>query len=155
VRAFGAKGDGAALDTVSIQKAIDACQAGAGGKVYFPQAPTGPEPLLLKAMSASVWKRAPGSSAAATLGLPQAPRRRVLPRNSSAWVLLHGVGVENVTLEGKGTIDGANAGFTNSVTGQCSGALGVLFERSKSISLLDLTVTRFQPGPSPSSTATT
>src|SRR3954452_20373371 len=36
VRAFGAAGDGKALDTASIDKAIDAAAAAGGGTVFFP-----------------------------------------------------------------------------------------------------------------------
>ena len=36
VKHFGATGDGIALDTGSINKAIDACAAAGGGTVYFP-----------------------------------------------------------------------------------------------------------------------
>jgi len=35
VREFGAAGDGARLDTRSIQAAVDACAAAGGGSVYF------------------------------------------------------------------------------------------------------------------------
>jgi polygalacturonase len=35
VREFGAVGDGVALDTQAIQKAVDACARAAGGKVYL------------------------------------------------------------------------------------------------------------------------
>lgn len=34
---YGAKGDGAAMDTQAIQKAIDACAESGGGTVFFPQ----------------------------------------------------------------------------------------------------------------------
>ena len=36
VKSFGAKGDGKALDTAAINKAIDTATAAGGGTVYFP-----------------------------------------------------------------------------------------------------------------------
>src|SRR6266542_1681369 len=36
VTQFGASGDGARLNTASIQKAVDACSAAGGGIVYVP-----------------------------------------------------------------------------------------------------------------------
>ena len=37
IRDFGAHGDGIALDSPAIQKAIDACEAVGGGTVYIPE----------------------------------------------------------------------------------------------------------------------
>ena len=144
VKAFGAKGDGQALDTASIQKAIDACQAGGGGTVNFPTGTYRAGTIDLKSNV-----RLHLAAGATLLGSRDLGDYRKRPKGEfchgtgSAWILLHGVGVQNVTLEGQGTIDGAKAGFTDPVTGQWKrGPLRILFERSKNISLLDLTVTR-------------
>ncbi len=37
VRAFGAKGNGACLDTASLQRTIDACSQAGGGLVLVPR----------------------------------------------------------------------------------------------------------------------
>ena len=34
---YGAIGDGEALNTIAVQKAIDACTLAGGGEVYFPR----------------------------------------------------------------------------------------------------------------------
>ena len=144
VKAFGAKGDGAALDTVSVQKAIEACHTNTGGKVYFPPGTYRVGTLALKSNVRVYLEAGARLLGSRNLGdYVQRPAGEFCHLTGSAWVLLHGVGVENVTLEGKGTVDGANAGFTNAVTGQWQrGPLGVLFERSTNICLLDLTVTK-------------
>ena len=147
VRAFGTKGDGQALDTASIQKAIDACQAGGGGMVYFPTGTYRAGTLKLKSnmrLHLAAGARLLGSR---DLGdYVTRPKGEFCHGTGSAWVLLHGVGVQNVTLEGEGTIDGAKAGHVDPVTGRWQrGPLGILFERSTNISLLDLTVTQI-PG---------
>jgi hypothetical protein len=144
VRDFGAAGDGVTLDSAAIQKTIDACHAAGGGTVLVPAGTFLVGTLQLKSNI-----RLYLESSARLLGSTnlnhyvQRPRGEFVYLTSSSWVMLHATNVENVVIEGKGTVDGANAGFTNAVTGQWQrGPLGILFERSKNVSLLDFTVTK-------------
>ena len=144
IRDFGATGDGATLDSASVQKTIDACNAMSGGTVLVPAGSFVVGTIQLKSNI-----RLHLETNARLLGSTnldhyiQRPRGEFVYMTSSSWVMLHATNVENVVIEGKGTVDGANAGFTNAVTGQWQrGPLGILFERSKNISLQDFTVTK-------------
>ena len=58
VRTFGAAGDGKALDTAAINKAIDAAAAAGGGTVYFRREIIFPIPFTSAATSRCIWMRA-------------------------------------------------------------------------------------------------
>jgi len=144
IRDFGATGDGVTLDSAAVQKTIDACHAAGGGTVLVPAGSFVVGTIQLKSNI-----RLHLETNARLLGSTnldhyvQRPRGEFVCMTSSSWVMLHATNVENVVIEGKGTVDGANAGFTNAVTGQWQrGPLGILFERSRNISLWDFTITK-------------
>ena len=92
---FGAKGDGKTLDTAAIQKAIDA----GPGVVYFPTGRFLSGTIVLK--SNITLHLSPG---AVLLGSTRM-------EDYSPKHLIHAKGVENIAIEGSGTIDGQGDAF--------------------------------------------
>ncbi|MFH1737580.1 MAG: glycoside hydrolase family 28 protein [bacterium] len=113
VKAFGAVGDGASKDTEAIQSAIDAAHDAGGGTVYFPAGVYLSGTLRLK--SHVTLHLEAGST---LLGSTQAddfpstpPRFRSYTEKYVHQSLLFGEDLENVTLEGRGVIDGQGAAY--------------------------------------------
>ena len=122
VKQFGAAGDGKKNDTAAIQAAISACPA--GGTVYFRQGAYLSGPLFLKS-NINIWL----DDGAVLTGDPDREHYPILPGmtlstdekseyNLGTWEgnplscfasLITGIEVENVSIFGKGMIDG-NAG---------------------------------------------
>jgi hypothetical protein len=111
VRAFGAKGDGATLDTAAVQAAIDACHGDRGGVVLVPAGDFVVGTLELKSnvtLHLSAQERLLGS------GKPEHYRAgHGVPPGNGNIVLLSAANAENVSIEGRGTIDGNGAAFFN------------------------------------------
>jgi polygalacturonase len=112
VRAFGARGDGAAKDTAAIQKAIDAA-AERGGTVYFAAGAYLSGTLILKSAVALHL-----DSGAVLLGSTDIadypnliPRYRSYTDNYVKQSLLYGEDVHDVAITGRGAIDGQGAAF--------------------------------------------
>jgi polygalacturonase len=110
VDAYGAVGDGKTLNTAAIQAAIDTCAAAGGGTVVVPPGVYLTGPLFLK--SHMVFEVMAGST---LLGSPDfkdyptiAGRWEGLDRTVYAS-LLTGMDLENVTIHGRGTLDGSGA----------------------------------------------
>ncbi|RRA98086.1 glycoside hydrolase family 28 protein [Larkinella rosea] len=109
VFATGAKGDGKILDTKAIQKAIDQCHAAGGGKVYLHNGQFLSGTIYLK-NNVTLWVEA----GATLLGSPKAaefpdqpsefPTYDEHPLTSKA--LIYAENVRNISIEGRGTIDG-------------------------------------------------
>jgi polygalacturonase len=104
-RSYGAKGDGIAYDTESIQKAIDAC-AGSGGSVVF-----GPGRYLSAELTLKGGMTFHLGKGAVLVGGTNATDYPVLfPARSSAGAnkrsLLYAAVANNLTIDGEGEIDG-------------------------------------------------
>ncbi len=99
VKAFGASGEGKALDTAAIQKAIDAATAAGGGTVHFPTGRFLSGTLTLK--SNVTLELSPG---AVLLGSTRMADYRIKH-------LLYAQGAENIAIVGQGTIDGQGDAF--------------------------------------------
>src|ERR1044071_4666841 len=115
VRAFGAKGDGKALDSPAINKAIDAAHAAGGGTVRFPAGTYRSFSIRLK--SNVSLRLDPGSVLLAAD--PREGGGKYDPPEPNRWdayqdfghthwqnSLIWGEGVENVSIDGPGLIHG-------------------------------------------------
>ncbi|HVM48427.1 MAG TPA: glycosyl hydrolase family 28 protein, partial [Candidatus Acidoferrum sp.] len=114
VRHCGAIGDGRALDTAAIQKALDDCDRAGGGTVRFPPGIYLSQPIQIHSRTTFLLEKG------ATLKAKDDPKD-YLPANVS-WDdilagrstgpftnFLSGKNVVDVTLTGKGTIEGSGA----------------------------------------------
>jgi polygalacturonase len=115
VRAFGAKGNGRTVDTLAINKAIDAAATGGGGTVHFPAGSYLSFSIHLKSNIAlyldhgATIVAADPKEAKGTYDLPE-PNDWDMYQDfgHSHWQnsLIWGIGVENVSILGPGMIDG-------------------------------------------------
>ncbi|HEU5122742.1 MAG TPA: glycoside hydrolase family 28 protein [Verrucomicrobiae bacterium] len=114
VREFGAKGDGKTIDTEAIQKALDACGKAGGGTVKFSAGTYLSRPITLRT------KTTVQLEADAILKATDEPADFL--RDGVTWdeilagkkkgpfdPFIGGKDLEDVTIEGKGTIDGSGA----------------------------------------------
>jgi polygalacturonase len=114
VRDFGGAGDGTALDTLAIQKALDACGHAGGGTVHFPPGIYLTQPFQLRS------KTTLQIDAGATIKATDDPKD-YLPANVNWNDILNGTkrgpfasliggnDLNDVTICGSGTIDGSGA----------------------------------------------
>lgn len=119
VREFGAVGDATTVDTVAIQKAIDACSGQGGGTVLFSPGVYLSGTIFLKdnvrlyLEPNAVLRGSPRPE-----DYPPCPRKNVLgepafgsPGFSGSGFLIYADGVRNASIEGRGVIDGQGPEF--------------------------------------------
>ncbi|HET6994695.1 MAG TPA: glycosyl hydrolase family 28 protein [Chitinophagaceae bacterium] len=130
VRDHGAKGDGKILDTVAIQSAIDKCSSEKGGTVLIPAGEFLAGTLELKS-NVTLHIAASGK----LLGSPKREdytAGKGVPPGNGNIVFLYAVNAENVSIEGKGTVDGNGLAFYNGKgdnTGPGQNGVGGNFDR--------------------------
>lgn len=111
IQDFGAKGDGKTLNTSAIQSAIDACYKDKGGTVLIPAGDFISGTLELKS-NVTLHITASGK----LLGSPKRgdyTAGKGVPPGNGNIVFLFAVNAHNVSIEGKGTIDGNGLAFYN------------------------------------------
>src|SRR5689334_24355698 len=115
IRDFGAKGDGATLDTAALQVAIDACNRDQGGTVLVPAGVFVIGTVEIKsnvtlhiAAEGKLLGSADGKQYHAADAIPL---RGDSTLNDGNVGLIFAVKAENFTIEGPGTIDGQGAQF--------------------------------------------
>ncbi|GAB4045991.1 glycoside hydrolase family 28 protein [Spirosoma litoris] len=113
VLTFGAKGDGKTDNTTAIQKAVDACATSGGGLVIFPAGNFLSGTVQLK--SHVLLHLSAGCQLTGTTVLAKYPyQQHGLKFYGAEWArqsLIYAHQVEDVGIEGYGTIDGQGANF--------------------------------------------
>lgn len=104
VREHGARGDGKSLDTAAIQKALDACGEAGGGTVLLPAGTYLSRPLVLRTKT-----RLLVESGATLLATDDPADYKRTDKPNAFTPFLSGEDLEDVTIEGRGVIDGAGA----------------------------------------------
>src|SRR5687767_162537 len=130
VRDYGAKGDGKTLNTKAIQSAIDKCFSDNGGTVLIPAGDFLSGTLELKS-NVTIHL----SASAKLLGSPKREdytAGKGVPSGNGNIVFLYAVNANNVSIEGKVTIDGNGLAFYNGTgdnTGPGQHGIGGNFDR--------------------------
>jgi len=121
IRDFGATGDGQTHDTAAIQAAIDACHRDQGGTVLVPAGVFLTGTIELKSnitlhisAQGKILGSATGSQYHAADAIPTSGEWTMGDGNTG---LFFAANAENITIEGKGAIDGQGAQFRSAVRG--------------------------------------
>src|SRR5437868_7070395 len=121
IRDFGAKGDGATLDTAGLQAAIDACTKDQGGTVLVPAGVFVIGTVEMKSnvtLHIAAQGKLLGSADGKQYHAADAiPLRGDTTLNDGNVGLIFAVNAENITIEGPGISDGQGAHFRSRTRG--------------------------------------
>lgn len=144
VQDFGAKGDGQTLNTAAFNAAVTACAAAGGGQVLVPAGRYLTGTIRLKSNITMML-----DASAEIIGTPDLtqyegftpPQGNPMARIPARWhrALVLGVNVENVTIAGRGVING-NKVFDPQGEERMRGPHAVLFGNSRNIALRDISI---------------
>jgi polygalacturonase len=101
VREYGATGDGTTLDTVALQRALDACGAAGSGTVLLPPGTYLSQPLVMRTKTTLRLEKG------AMLKATDDPADYARGRRGLYNHFLTGDDLEDITIEGEGIIDGS------------------------------------------------
>ncbi len=105
---YGAKADTSVMNTAAIQKAIDDCAAKGGGVVVVPKGTFISGAIFLKKnVSLTVEKDGVLKGSANQSDYPQIPTRWEGEERVWTSAFINAIGVDNIELNGEGTIDGS------------------------------------------------
>src|SRR5829696_4155938 len=143
VRDHGATGDGKTLDTAALNKAVEACAAGGGGVVQFPPGRYLTATIHLKSnltLHLDAGAEIVGATEPGQYETYAPPEGTPLARR--LWwhrALILGVDVENVSIAGRGVING-NKVFDPRGEERMRGPHTVLFGNSKNVTIRDVSI---------------
>ena len=114
VKNFGAKANGTALDTLALQRAIDAASAAGGGTVWFSAGTYLSGTLILKSnVTLHLMAGATLLGSTRLADYPKhIPKMRSFTSTYTETSLLYAEGAERIAIEGNGVIDGQGAAFS-------------------------------------------
>jgi polygalacturonase len=109
VRALGAKGDGATLDTAAIQKALDECGKAGGGTVQLPAGTYISQPLTLRAKTTLLLEKGAKLQASTNhADFMKTPGDWRKAKSGGDFIpFIGGKDLADVMITGQGTIDGS------------------------------------------------
>jgi polygalacturonase len=144
VREYGAAGDGRTLDTAAINGAIEACARAGGGQVRLPPGTYLSGTVHLKSRLTLCLDA--GARLVGTKDLDQyrhfeAAKGSAEARFATRWhrALILGVGVEDVTIAGPGTIDGHKV-FDPRGEEKMRGPHTILLGDARNVTIRDITI---------------
>lgn len=142
IKDYGAKGDGVTLNTEAFKKTIEACSKSGGGIVLVPKGTFLTGTIFLKSNITLYLDK--GATIKGTRDLNSYssfnPSKDRAPRNYRWYrALILGDSVENVTITGKGVIDGDHVPDSQGEE-KMRGPHTILFGDSKNISMSDITI---------------